>query len=184
MKRKIVLDETDKIIGEPAEAFSVPQKYKTMLLNAVGTSGVFISAGKTTPNIMSTHSGSLGTLWNRDVFILPIRKNKMTHEIIDATKSFAISVPTKDMRNQIIQCDHLSGYGANKFERLHLHPARAKKIPAFTVAECGLFFECKVIFWADDMSPSQLDPRLMTEMYEGKDFHTFYFGEIINAYEK
>ena len=184
MKRKIILTEADKAIEESDPNFSLHPKHKATLLNAINTSGVFISAGKTTPNIMSSHWGSLGVFWNRDVFVLPIRKNKLTHEIIDVTKSFAISVPIKDMRNQIVLCDHLSGYGTNKFEKLHLHPARARKIPTYTVSECGLFFECRVIFWADDMSPGQVDPTLMNEMYLGKEFHTFYFGQIIDAYEK
>jgi len=184
MKRKINLTEADKIIRDFDADFSVNAKQRAALLSAVKTSGVFITAGQTTPNIMSSHWGTVGTLWNRDVFVLPIRKSKMTHAIIDETKSFAISVPIKDMRNQIFLCDHLSGFDANKFEKLHLHPARARKIPAYTVAECGLFFECKVIYWADDMSPSQVDPELMREMYDGKDFHTLYFGQIIDAYEK
>ncbi|MCL2797843.1 MAG: hypothetical protein FWD58_07305, partial [Firmicutes bacterium] len=140
MKRKITLNDGDKLIAEHNPEFAVSAKHKAILLNAIKTSGVFITAGKTTPNIMSSHWGSLGVFWNRDVFVLPIRKHKMTHEIIDVTKSFAVSVPIKDMRQQIIQCDHFSGYAMNKFEKLHLHPTRARKVPTFVVGECGLFF--------------------------------------------
>ena len=183
MQRELVLTDEDKAILGENDTVTVSLQHRRALLDALRTSGVFITCGKTTPNIMSSHWATIGLFWNRDVFILPVRRSKMSHEIIDQTKSFAVSIPIKDMREQIIQCDHLSGYNVNKFEELHLHPARARKIPTYTVSECGLFFECKVIYSANDMSPNQLDSRLKEEMYESNDFHTIYFGQIINEYE-
>ena len=100
-------------------------RQRTQLLKAIRQSGVFITCGqRDKTNIMSTHWGSLGTFWNRPVFILPVRKSKLSHALIDENGCFAISVPIKDMRNEIVICDHLSGYDVNKFESLHLHPKR------------------------------------------------------------
>lgn len=179
MENFIVPEEDKKIDMTPGN--KITNKQRTMLLNAIKTSGVFVSMGKKYHNVMSTHWGTIGTFWNKDVFVLPIRKSKMSHAIVDQTGCFAISVPIKDMRQEIIACDHLSGYNINKFEKLHLHPSRAKKIPCYTVSECGLFLECKVIY-SGDMDFSHLDESLQNEMYSCKDFHTMYFAEILDVY--
>lgn len=149
---------------------------------ALRTSGLFISCGKETPNLMSTHWGALGTFWNRQVFVLPVRDGKLSHEVIEKEKSFAVSVPVTDMRREIMICDHLSGYAVNKFEELHLHPKRAKRIPAYVLGECGLILECKVIFAATPEG-GYVDDALQAEMYADKAFHTMYFGEIVACYE-
>lgn len=161
--------------------FLTSEQRKTVM-GALRSGGLFVSCGKETPNLMSTHWGALGTFWNRQVFILPVREGKRSHEVIEKEKSFAISVPTADMRNEIMLCDHLSGYAVNKFEELHLHPRRAKKIPAYVLGECGLILECKVLFSA----PSQnafIDDALLSDVYNGKDLHTMYFGEVVACYE-
>lgn len=156
-------------------------QHKT-LMSALRLSGVFVTTGLENPNVMSTHWGTMGTLWNNSVFVLPVRPSKLSHDLIEQNKCFAISVPKKDMRNEIIQCDHLSGFFTNKFEALHLHPKRARSINTYILSECGLILECKVVFSAD-MTREQLDPELRAEMYSCKDFHTMYFGEIVAAYE-
>lgn len=155
---------------------------KKTLSTALKQSGVFITSGLERPNVMSTHWGALGNFWNKQIFILPVRPSKLSHDLIDETKTFAVSVPIKDMRNEIIQCDHLSGFYTNKFEVLNLHPRRAKNIDTYVLGECGLILECRVVFSAD-MSRDQVDPSLRSEMYSCKDFHTMYFAEVIDAYD-
>ena len=157
------------------------EQRKTVMA-ALRNSGLFVSCGKETPNLMSTHWGALGSFWNREVFVLPVREGKRSHEVIEKVKSFAIRVPTADMRNEIVLCDHLSGYAVNKFEELHLHPKRARRIPAYVLGECGLILECKVLF-ASPSAGAYFDPDLKGEMYAAKDPHTMYFGEIVACYE-
>ena len=159
---------------------STSQRIK--LNNGLRVSGLFVSCGKSTPNLMSTHWGALGNFWNKQIFILPVRQGKLSHEVIEREKSFAVCVPVTDMRKEIMLCDHMSGYDVNKFEQLHLHPKRARKIPAYVLADCGLILECKVLF----SSPEDcgfMDETLKTEMYGKKDLHTIYFGEVIDCYE-
>lgn len=158
------------------------EKQIQKLMGTLHSCGLFVTCGIEPHNVMSTHWGAVGTLWNRKVFALPVRTSKLSHDIIDANKSFAVCVPVKDMRDEIVMCDHLSGFFANKFEELHLHPKRAKSIDAYVLAECGLILECKVLFSAD-MAREQVDASLLEEMYSCKDFHTVYFGEIVDAYE-
>jgi flavin reductase (DIM6/NTAB) family NADH-FMN oxidoreductase RutF len=182
MSREIILNEEDFFIPGDAKPVQVSLEHRLKLIKVGEETGIFISAGKTSPNIMSSHWGAIGTFWNRHVFILPIRQNKYTHRIIEKTRCFAVSVPYRDMRSEIINCERLSGFDVNKFEELHLHPARAKKIPAYTVSECGLFFECRVIYEADT-TVGHVAKALHDDFYKDDNFHTMYFAEIIAAYE-
>ena len=157
------------------------EKQRMTLMNALRSSGVFVTCGIQKSNVMTTHWGCMGTLWNRDVFMLPVRGSKLSHEIIAQNGSFAISVPVKDMRTEIAMCDHISGYFVNKFEELHLHPKRARKIDAYVLGECGLIVECKVAATVD-LNKANVTPQLDAEMYSLKDYHTLFIGEVVEAY--
>ncbi len=155
---------------------------RILLNNALRDSGIFVSCGKAKPNLMSTHWGSLGNFWNRQIFILPVRSGKLSYEVIESEKTFAISVPTTDMSREIMMCDHMSGYTVNKFDALHLHPKRARKIDAYVLGDCGLIIECKVLFSCGEEF-GYIDESLKNEMYADKAFHTMYFAEVIDCYE-
>lgn len=157
------------------------EKQREQVMKAIDTSGVFVTCGVKRSNVMTTHWGCLGKLWNRDVFILPVRGAKLSHEIIEETQAFAVSVPTKDMRNEIAMCDHISGFYVNKFEELRLHPKRARKIDAYVLGECGLIVECKVAATID-LNADNVAKQICEDMYSGADFHTLYIGEVVDVY--
>lgn len=150
--------------------------------DALRSGGIFVTCGKKNPNLMSTHWGALGSFWNRQIFVLPVRKGKRSHEILEEYKSFAVSVPTTDMRHELMLCDSMSGYTVNKFEALHLHPKRARKIPAYVLGDCGLILECKVIYTALP-TDGFIEDALRADMYAGKEPHVMYFGEVVECYE-
>ena len=160
---------------------AISERLLQKLMTTMNTCGLFVTCGIEPHNVMSTHWGSVGTMWNRDVFVLPVRESKLSHSIIAETGEFAVCMPIKDMRDEIMLCDHLSGYNTNKFGELHLHPKRARHIDAYVLAECGLVLECRVIL-AADMTKEGLDSALLNEMYAHKDFHTLYFAEILDCY--
>lgn len=160
---------------------TLTSEQKSTVMRALKSSGLFISCGKENPNLMSTHWGAFGSFWNKEIFILPVRPGKLSYETIEKTKSFAVSVPVTDMRNEIIRCDHMSGYTVNKFEALQLHPKRTRKIDTYSLRECGLILECKVIFSASAEN-AYVDPALDADMYANKAYHTMYFGEIVDCY--
>lgn len=145
--------------------------------------GLFVTSGNNPPNLMATHWGSIGYFWNRWVFVLPVRYNKLTHDIIDETKEFTVSVPYKDLRYYIMKIDNLAGRTHDKFSEFHLHPIKARKVQSYIVGDCDLHLECKVIY-TGNMSSGDIDPTLKNEMYSTKNFHTMYFGEIVDIYEK
>lgn len=157
------------------------REQRKILDAALVSSGLFVTCGKSPPNVMSTHWGALGTMWNKQVFILPVRPGKLSHKLIEEHKSFAVSVPLVDMSREIMACDHLSGYDVNKFEELRLHPKRAKHIPAYVLGECGLILECKVIY-STTVTDGFIEDSLRADMYADKQPHIMYFGEVIDCY--
>ena len=149
---------------------------------ALKEQGLLVTCGKSPPNLMSTHWGGLGYFWNRWVFVLPVRYGKLSQSIITNAGEFCVSVPYSDLRHAIMQVDHISGHGHNKFEELHLHPVRAKTVQSYVVGDCGMHLECKVIY-TGNTTADVVAPDLKAEMYAKKDFHAMYFGEIIDIYE-
>lgn len=154
-------------------------KQAAELSSKLQSTGVFVTCGKSTPNIMVTHLGTLGRLWGRSVFMLPIRSSKYSYQIVTQTKSFALNVPARDMRTEIALCDTISGFKCNKFETLGLHPKRAKSIEAYILGECGLIVECNVIA---TIPPESVTP-LVPSLFDTARAHTLFVGEIANAYK-
>lgn len=157
------------------------EKQRNIAYNALMMGGLFVTAGKDPFNVMTTHWGGFAQMWNREVFVLPVRRKKLTHDLIDKNKCFVINVPRNDMNNVISQCDRLSGRNIDKFKELGLTPLPAKSLPTVAVEECGLILECKVIY-TEDMEKSKLEPIIAKDMYINKETHTLFFGEIINSY--
>lgn len=151
-------------------------KDRTLLMSSMNNTGIFVTLGKKTPNVMVAHWGMFGKMWGRDVFVLPIRSSKYSYQIITQTKSFALNVPAHDMRGEISRCDAISGYSCNKFQELGLHAKRAKSIEAYVLGECGLIVECNVI--------AQIPPDAITTYNDVKiSSHTLFVGEIANCYK-
>lgn len=157
---------------------NLSDKERLNLLSNVNGAGVFVTLGRERPNVMVAHWGTLGKMWGRDVFCLPIRSNKYSYRIVNETLCFALNVPYRDMRNEISTCDTISGFTANKFETLGLHPKRARSIDAYVLGECGLIVECKVV--------AEIPPESITQTTDGlfpaTRAHTLFVGEICNCY--
>lgn len=167
-----------RIKGAEIVGTAFTDKDRTALLNALNSTGIFVTCGRQTPNIMVTHTGTLGKLWGREVFMLPIRANKYSYRIVSQTKSFALNVPAHDMRNEIALCDTISGFKCNKFETLNLHPKRARKIDAYVLGECGLIVECNLLATiSPDAIISQADV-----FKQDNTSHTLFVGELANCY--
>ena len=156
-------------------------RQRNMVLNAIKMGGVFISCGNGKKiNIMDSDWGTLGRMWNRDVFILPVRKKKYSHELISKNKSFVVNIPTHDMANQLIRCSNMSGREINKFEVLGFNPEPAMRVNSVGISECIMQLECKVVY-TSEMRESKLNPTIARDMYVNREYHTLFFGEIIRV---
>lgn len=159
---------------------SLSDKDLATVMTTVNSTGIFVTCGLKTPNIMVAHWGTIGKMWGRQVFALPIRSNKYSYKIVSETKSFALNVPARDMRTEISLCDTISGFKQNKFETLNLHPKRARNIESYILGECGLIVECKVIA----LIPSEGMTMFIDEPERtGRRPHSLFIGEIVDSYK-
>ncbi len=145
-------------------------------------SGLFLTAGKAKVNTMVIGWGGINVFWNKPVFLAMVRKSRYTHELIEKTGQFTVSVPLeKDLKEALGFCGTHSGRNLDKFKECNLTPLPGLKIDTPVIAECPLHYECRVIY-KQDMLPENLDSGLVREFYPQPDYHTFYVGEIVACY--
>lgn len=161
---------------------SINEKYITEILRVMERTGVFMVTGNNPPNLMTLGWGAIGNIWNKPVLITPIRYTRYTCDLLEKHHEFAVSVPRKDLSSSLLRCSQMTGRNADKFKELHLHPTRAKAIDTYIVADCGLHMECKVLYKAGMEGSNIVEEKLKKQFYTAKNFHTFFFSEIVEVY--
>lgn len=133
-------------------------------------------------NSMTIGWGTVGNVWRRPIFTVMVRKSRYTHDLIEANPFFTVSIPyKKEMNKEIGIFGTLSGRDANKFEKTGLITKPAQKVNVPIIAGTGVQFECKVVY-KQDMDPSALDKNIVKEFYGDNDYHTIYYGEVLDSY--
>jgi len=113
--------------------------------------------------------------------MIAVRDSRHTFTIIEKAADFTVSVPSENMKDEIMFCGTKSGRDINKFEHCKLHTADAQTVCSPIIDVPGLHFECKIIY-KSAMDAALLNPDF-EKLYPDKDFHTLYFGQILDCYE-
>jgi flavin reductase (DIM6/NTAB) family NADH-FMN oxidoreductase RutF len=95
------------------------------------------------------------------LYMIAVRDNRYSHDIISQTKEFVINVPSIDLVDEVHVCGSSSGSSVDKFKETGLTPAPAKKVNAPLIDECPINIECKVV----------------TSIKPGT--HTLFIGEVL-----
>ena len=147
-------------------------------------------------NTMTISWGQIGIEWGKMFFTTYIRHGRFTHEQIEASKEFTISVPL-DKRNRmemakaIGYCGSRTGKDIDKFSGAGLTIVDGIDVKSPAVAELPLTLECKVIYQQEqniENIPQEIKDTCYPqdvpsdEPRANKDYHTVYYGEIVNAY--
>ncbi len=132
-------------------------------------------------NTMTIGWGLIGFIWQRSVFMVAVRNSRHTFSIIEKAADFTVSVPTRDMKDDLMFCGTKSGRDLDKFKACNLIPVTAQQTVSPVLQLPGFHLECWICFKAP-MDPAYLDPAL-EDLYPAKDYHTLYFGEIAACYE-
>lgn len=144
--------------------------------------GVFLNVAGETPNTMTIGWGWIGHCWNKPVFVAVVRPQRHTYDLLKQAGEFTVSVPTeKPLKAELAFAGTKSGRDFNKFEGHGLTAAKAQKVGAPIVAECGLHIECRTVL-VQDMTDEQMSKSIMQSCYPEKDYHTMFFGEIVACY--
>lgn len=135
-----------------------------------------------TLNTMTIGWATMGFVWSKPIFMVAVRLSRYTFGIIEKAGDFTVTVPTTDMQDAVMFCGTKSGRDYDKFRECGLETVNAVKTFSPIIKTPGIHLECKIVF-KSAMNPALLDPAYDKKLYPEKDYHTLYFGEILDCYE-
>lgn len=134
-------------------------------------------------NTMTISWGNIGFEWNKPIFTALVRKSRYTHDFLDNTNEFTISIPSdKSLQEALVFCGTKSGRDVDKFEKCRLVISEGKTVNTPVIANCGYIYECKVVY-KQDMDLSKVSDGVKKSSYPDDDCHTIYYGEIVDCYK-
>ncbi|OBR94834.1 MULTISPECIES: flavin reductase family protein [Clostridium] len=155
------------------------------VIKQLGKEGAFLTSkynGKV--NTMTIGWGSIGFVWRKPVFTVLVRQSRYTKEFIENSGNFTVSVPfSNDMKKVLAICGTKSGRDIDKFKMCNLQLNSGRSVDSPVIAGCDMYYECKVIY-KQDMKKELLTKEVDSNCYPDGDYHTVYYGEIVNCYEK
>jgi len=153
----------------------------------IGTGWMLITAGNTESdkgnwNTMTASWGGLGVLWRKDVAIVFVRPSRHTFGYINSVPLFTLSFFDEVHRSALNLCGEKSGREIDKAAAAGLTPVyfRGGSVDgAVSFKEARDIIICKKIY-AQDFNPALfLDAQSIEELYNGKDYHRLFIGEIV-----
>ncbi len=139
-------------------------------------------------NTMTIGWGTLGIEWGRPVFILFVRESRYTKQMLDENGEFTINVPLDSCDKKILSyCGTKSGRDTDKIADLGLTLEDGEQISVPGIKELPLTLECKVIY-QQDQDPAAIGADIQKRYYppffpdDRGDYHTAYYGQILDAY--
>ncbi len=146
--------------------------------------GVFLTVKSSVGlNTMTIGWAMLGYIWRKPMMTVAVRASRYTFSIIEKAKDFTVSIPTVDMKKEIAFCGTKSGRDYEKFKECNLTTAQSQQVVSPIIETSGFHFECKIVY-KTAMDPGFLDESYQKSLYSDHDYHTLYFGEIVECYEK
>ena len=132
-------------------------------------------------NTMTIGWATFGYIWRKPIMMVAVRSSRYTFGIIENADDFTVSIPWVDMSKEITFCGTKSGRDFDKFKTCNLTIVESQKVVSPIIKTPGLHYECKIVY-KTAMDPAHL-VETYEELYPEKDYHTLYFGEIVDCYE-
>ncbi len=163
-----------------------PFAYASRILYAV-KSGVLLNTQAEKFNTMVLSRAEMGLIWGQPAFTAHVRRSRWTHEQLERTGVFTVSVPLSGaLSPEVLRvCGKMSGRDTDKLEVLSLVTAGPEKNGVPGLPAYPLTLECRVLFRQDlDLSAIPEEYRLLhyTRGRDSGDFHTAYTAAIESAY--
>jgi flavin reductase (DIM6/NTAB) family NADH-FMN oxidoreductase RutF len=153
------------------------------VFHMIGKEWVLISAGTIDSyNMMTASWGTMGVLWNKEIFMCFIRPGRYTFEFMEKQKYFTANFLPETYRDKLDYCGSHSGRQVDKMKETGLTPVKSGSGAVF-FEEAGLVLECKKIYY-QDLDPINFLDKSIEGNYPMKDYHRIYIGEIINCMKK
>jgi len=145
--------------------------------------GAFLTVKGQPDNVMTIGWGTIGYMWKKPVLMVMVRPSRHTYGLLEQAGEFAVSIPLKqDLQDQILGCGKNSGRDMDKFKEFHLHKEKAQALlETPVVGNCRLHFECRILY-QHRLEPEMIDEVVRDTAYNEGDYHTLYYGEILESY--
>lgn len=139
------------------------------------------SAGK--PNPMTIGWSTMGIVWYEPIITVFVRPTRYTRGLMEKAKYFSVNVPVDAMKKELEYCGTHSGKDTDKIKKCGLRVSPGMIEGVSILEDCDLFYECETVH-KNLVSGEALNPAIMNRYYPKKDFHTVYFGKILQSYKK
>lgn len=153
--------------------------FETKIFDLFDKNWAIVTSGDKTVgfNAMTISWGALGTLWNKSVAFIFIRKSRYTHEFMEKSDSVTLSFLDESYRKEMVVFGRTSGKDINKFEKTGLHASFEPDYNGYFVAEANTVLKCKKLASLD--IPLDILPiNIKEEFYKDNDEHTLYIVEV------
>lgn len=158
-------------------------QYASQALERLAKGAFLTTAYGDETNTMTISWGNLGIMWAKPVCTVMVRPSRHTYGIIEKAGEFTLSIPLDDSLAQALAiCGSKSGRDLNKFAAANLTVQNGKVVNTPVISGPCLHLECRIVY-RQDMEADSLLPELRQLKYATGDYHTFYAGEIVTAYE-
>ena len=149
---------------------------------AIGSQWMLITAGTAEHcNTMTASWGGLGVLWGAPMATAYIRPQRYTKGFVDENEYFTLSFFPEEYRPQLSLCGSKSGRDVDKVKECGFTVCTgAGGAPYFEQAELVLVCRKRM---AMPMDPDAMPEDVKDKWYKG-DYHTMYWGEIVEALQK
>ena len=156
-----------------------PKALNFNVFSAIGDQWMLITAGtKERCNTMTASWGGLGILWGAPMATVYIRPQRYTKQFVDENESFTLSFFPEEYRKQLSLCGTKSGRDMDKVKECGFTVAEgAGGAPYFEQAELVLVCRKRMV---QKMEESLIPADVREKWYEG-DYHTMYWGEIVET---
>ena len=151
------------------------------LIRLINERWALITAGdESKVNTMTISWGTMGVLWNKEVFTAFVRPTRYTYEFLEREEGFSICFFPEEFRSQLTLCGRKSGREVDKVAACGFTTSFMEGIPYFEQADLVLF--CRKIY-VQDMDPAGfLDPSIHNFYHD--DYNRIYVGEILKVLKK
>jgi flavin reductase (DIM6/NTAB) family NADH-FMN oxidoreductase RutF len=105
-----------------------------------------------------------------------------TFSLIEVADDFTVSIPSSDMQEELTFCGTKSGRDYDKFKECNLQIAASQRVVTPIIKAPGLHYECRIVY-KSAVDPAYLSKEYDEVIYPAKDYHTLYFGDIVDCYE-
>lgn len=133
-------------------------------------------------NTMTIGWATIGCVWSKPIMMVAVRLTRHTFTLIETADDFTVSIPSSDMEEELTFCGTKSGRDYDKFKACNLQLVASQKAITPVIKVPGLHYECKIVY-KSAVDPTHLSQAYDEVIYPAKDYHTLYFGEILDCYE-